>query len=423
MLLGKVPKDFDISTNATPEQVHRLFRNSRIIGRRFKIVHVVFGQEIIEVTTFRSAVNGNLGRNQIQNDDGMLIRDNSYGKTLEEDATRRDFTINAIYYDISNFTLIDFHGGLYDLNHGIIDIIGDPHTRYQEDPVRMIRAVRFSAKLGFKISKRTADPIKTHSALLLNVSNARMFDEVNKLFLTGHGLQSFHKLRDFGLFNLLFPGLDGFIENKDYQAFVEYSLASSDQRFAQQKRNMPHFLYTIMFLGKFRSQMIKHYELNESRIHQVAENVIADEICQEILAEQNAVTALPWQVSADIRKLLKSQNELLNIHDPNAVAAMADSNILRASFDIFKLRGKFEPYLSPYIRFWQPYYDRSSQRAEQRRALLNKKEEQNFTNAKSKQKKNKPAEKNGGYKREKATSRAERLAKARAWRAAMHLDP
>ena len=155
MLLGKVPKDFDISTNATPEQVHRLFRNSRIIGRRFKIVHVVFGQEIIEVTTFRSAVNGNLGRNQIQNDDGMLIRDNSYGKTLEEDAARRDFTINAIYYDISNFTLIDFHGGLYDLNHGIIDIIGDPHTRYQEDPVRMIRAVRFSAKLGFKISKRT----------------------------------------------------------------------------------------------------------------------------------------------------------------------------------------------------------------------------------------------------------------------------
>ena len=153
MLLGKVPKDFDISTNATPEQVHRLFRNSRIIGRRFKIVHVVFGQEIIEVTTFRSAVNGNLGRNQIQNDDGMLIRDNSYGKTLEEDATRRDFTINAIYYDISNFTLIDFHGGLYDLNNGIIDIIGDPHTRYQEDPVRMIRAVRFSAKLGFKIQK------------------------------------------------------------------------------------------------------------------------------------------------------------------------------------------------------------------------------------------------------------------------------
>lgn len=200
LLLGKKPKDFDVSTDATPEQVHRIFSNSRIIGRRFKIVHVVFsGQNIIEVTTFRSnstAKKGKINPTRVSAESGMLLRDNVYGKSIVEDSQRRDFTINALYLDPVKKEIYDYNGGLYDMQKGIIDIIGDPDTRYSEDPVRMIRALRFSAKLGFKLSKRTSDPIKRLSALLLEVSNARMFEEVNKLFITGHGYNSFKILKN-----------------------------------------------------------------------------------------------------------------------------------------------------------------------------------------------------------------------------------
>ena len=213
LLVGKTPKDFDVSTNATPEQVRKVFENSRIIGRRFKIVHVVFGKEIIEVTTFRGDSNNHKNKKlRVSSDSGMLVRDNVYGQDIDEDASRRDFTINAIYYDSHNETILDFHGGLYDLNAGIIDIIGDPQTRYLEDPVRIIRALRFSAKLGFKLSKRTADPIAKLAVNLREVSSARMFEEVNKLFLTGHGSESFKILRNFKIFEILFPGLAEFLD-------------------------------------------------------------------------------------------------------------------------------------------------------------------------------------------------------------------
>ncbi len=240
LLSGKAPKDFDVSTNATPEQVHRIFRNSRIIGRRFKIVHVVFGREIIEVTTFRT--NSESKRDSVRHqtsDTGMLVRDNVYGKSLEEDAERRDFTINAVYYDFKTQELIDFHAGIYDLTNQVIDIIGDPKVRYLEDPVRIIRALRFAAKLGFKLSKRTADPIAEMAPSLQQVSNARMFEEVNKLFLTGHGLESFKILREYGIFSILFPGLDEYLDNPVFNSFVEYALQSSDERYKAHYESLP----------------------------------------------------------------------------------------------------------------------------------------------------------------------------------------
>ena len=170
LLLGKKPKDFDVSTDATPEKVRSLFQNSRIIGRRFKIVHVVFGNEIIEVTTFRSnkaeavVAKQKIGKNstRVSDKSGMLLRDNVYGKNIVEDSLRRDFTINALYLDPIKQEIYDYNGGLYDMHEKVIDIIGDPETRYSEDPVRILRALRFSAKLGFKISKRSSDPIKSY---------------------------------------------------------------------------------------------------------------------------------------------------------------------------------------------------------------------------------------------------------------------
>ena len=205
LLLGLTPKDFDIATDAMPEQVTQLFRNSRVIGRRFRIVHVRFGQETIEVSTFRAHHSpfdeedpDTEPLERRRSDSGMILRDNVYGR-VDEDAGRRDFTINALYYDIRDFTLHDYADGLRDLNARQIRMIGDPAIRYREDPVRMLRAVRFAAKLDFTLAEETLKPIRTLRTLLLQVPAARLFDEVIKLFLTGHGLSSFQLLRAHGL--------------------------------------------------------------------------------------------------------------------------------------------------------------------------------------------------------------------------------
>ncbi len=367
LLSGKAPKDFDVSTNATPEQVRKVFKNSRIIGRRFKIVHVVFGREIIEVTTFRSNKEPKHdSMRHLASDSGMLVRDNVYGKTLEEDAERRDFTINAIYFDLKKSELIDYHAGLYDLQDHVIDIIGDPETRYSEDPVRIIRALRFAAKLGFKLSKRTADPITKMASSLTQVSNARMFEEVNKLFLTGHGLQSFRILKNYGIFNILFPGLEEYLINPVFNSFVEFALKSSDDRCAQNKRNMPHFLYAVILWARFQSEILRLSDLNDCVVNAASMRELADLACPKILRAQNAITAIPMSISESIRSMWSLQLQLLDINDPENVAAVASRQLFRGGFDIFRLRARFEPYLEPYVKFWQPYYDESAAKSKQR---------------------------------------------------------
>lgn len=435
LLLGQAPKDFDISTNARPEQIHRLFSNSRIIGRRFKIVHVLYGNEIIEVTTFRS---GN-SENAIQSRDGMLVRDNCYGTKLEEDSDRRDFTINAIYYDINDFSLIDFHGGLYDLNRGMIDIIGDPDKRYQEDPVRMIRAIRFKAKLGFKIAKRTEEPIARLSPLLLNISNARMFEEVNKLFLTGHGLQSFRELQHYKIFELLFPGQEEFIRSEKYNSFIEYALASSDQRYLQQKRNKPHFLYTVVLWPKIEKILLGLKNSNLSNPSPKPLDDLINTACEQALKEQYSVTAIPFAIMSDIKRLIYLVYRITDDSlEASAIDDIARQGLFRAAFDIIKLRAKFEPELIPYVKFWQHYYDEAQEkllRQQQARAESASRREEKRRKRRDKSSKRKQ-EKTGGrqedapkkesaaeFDKDTSKERQERLARARAWRAAMNLDP
>ena len=206
LLLGKTPKDFDIATNATPEQIKALFSNCRLIGRRFRLAHIVFGRDVIEVATFRGHHHQvNTSKHvSAQSDEGMLLRDNVYG-TIEEDAERRDFTVNALYYSAKDFTLHDFEGGIEDLAERKLELIGDPETRYREDPVRMLRAVRFAAKLEMTISPRTAAPIRELAPLLQDIPAARLFEETLKLFLAGDGLATYKLLREYGLFQPLFP--------------------------------------------------------------------------------------------------------------------------------------------------------------------------------------------------------------------------
>jgi len=202
LLLGHHPKDFDVATDATPEEVRKIFGNCRLIGRRFRLAHIHFGREIIEVATFRAAHGeGEEGEGITAN--GLILRDNVFG-TLEDDAWRRDFTVNALYYNIDDFSVVDFTGGLADLKAGVLRIIGDAKTRFLEDPVRMLRAARFAAKLGFQLDTGMAAEIHALADKLIDVPPARLFDEVLKLFHTGHALRSYEVLRELNLFGYLF---------------------------------------------------------------------------------------------------------------------------------------------------------------------------------------------------------------------------
>ena len=244
LLLKRTPKDFDVATNATPEQVHKVFRRSRIIGRRFQIVHVMFGSETIEVSTFRgSHLSDDVGA-QIA-DSGRILRDNVFG-SHEEDAIRRDFTANALYYDPHTEEIFDFHNGLPDLKAGVLRIIGNPETRYREDPVRMLRAVRLSAKLGLKLDPATETPIPKLADLLHDVPPARLFDEMLKLFLSGHAMESARALREHGLHHGLLPMLDVVLEQPMGERFVNLALQNTDERVLTDKPVSPAFLFATL---------------------------------------------------------------------------------------------------------------------------------------------------------------------------------
>lgn len=239
LLLGVRPKDFDVATGALPEEVHRLFRRSHLIGRRFKLVHVIFGDETVEVSTFRS------GAAENTDEHGRVLRDNIYG-TREEDAARRDFTVNAFYYDPSNETILDFHQGIRDLRRKTVRMIGDARARYREDPIRLLRAVRFAAKLGFSMDERTRSPIQELAPLMENVPPSRLFDEMVKLLLSGHALECVHRLRIEGLHHGLLPMLDVILEQPMGERFVNLALEQTDERTRSGKPVSPAFLFAAL---------------------------------------------------------------------------------------------------------------------------------------------------------------------------------
>lgn len=438
LLLGKSPKDFDVSTNATPEQVRRLFNNARIIGRRFKIVHIMYNTDIIEVTTFRGgsqqklevdyAISREGKKFEVQaNPEGMLLRDNSYGKKLEDDAQRRDFTINAIYLDIQTGNLIDFHGGLYDLTQGVIDIIGDPETRYREDPVRILRAARFSAKLGFKISKRTLDMIEPCASYLRQVSRARMYDEVNKLFLTGHAQATFNVLISLGIFNQLFYISDVLLNSNIIRDFLSNAFASTDQRFAEGKCNKPHFLYAIILWHEF----IWNFYITRNELMLSANNInykdMITRLASQVVLAQFQYTSLPEQIIRSIVLLWRLQF-LLESKDPEKyVKETTTYQAFRAAFDLFKLRAEFDTNLRSRVDFWQPYYDQCKADAEKRRMLNDNSRakpsrgpRRDRNDRKDRNDRNDRRDRND---RNDRNDRGDHAKRARAWREAMNLAP
>jgi poly(A) polymerase len=290
LLLSREPKDFDVATNATPEEVNQIFRRSRIIGRRFRLVHVMFGQETIEVSTFRGSHTTENGDAQTA-DSGRIIRDNVFG-SIEEDAKRRDFSANALYYDPAKQMVYDFHHGFEDIKAGVLRMIGQPETRYAEDPVRMLRAVRLSAKLGLKIDQATEKPIAKMAALLHDVPASRLFDEMLKLFLSGHAMESVNALRAQDLHHGLLPMLDVVLEQPLGERFVMLALENTDNRILAGKSTNPSFLFATLLwhevLAAWEAYKLEKYPPIPA-LHMAMSDVIA--LQAQKLAIHNRYTA------------------------------------------------------------------------------------------------------------------------------------
>ena len=296
LLLGIKPKDFDVATNATPEQVKRLFRRAFIIGRRFQIVHVMFGQEIIEVTTFR----GTSSENAPKDEHGRVLRDNTFGEQ-HEDAVRRDFTINAMYYDPASQTVLDYHNGIADIRSRVLRIIGQPEARYREDPVRLLRVVRFAAKLDFTIAPTTREPIQIMAPLINNVPAARVFDEMLKLLLSGHALACLRQLRKEGLHHGLLPLLDVVLEQPLGEKFVTLALANTDERVRQGKPVSPGFLFASLLWHQVLEKWNAYQAAGEYPIP--ALHLAAD----DVLDTQTEKLALQRKIASDMRDIWAMQ--------------------------------------------------------------------------------------------------------------------
>ncbi|GAB4299741.1 MAG: polynucleotide adenylyltransferase PcnB [Methylophaga sp.] len=352
LLLGHEPKDFDVATNALPEQVHKLFRRSRLIGRRFKLVHVHFGRDVIEVATFRAPPEAN---NHVD-DQGRIVQDNVYG-TLEQDAWRRDFTINALYYNIRDFSIIDYTGGIADLNAGLIRLIGDVETRYREDPVRMLRALRFVGKLGLKLDKKTEAGIFKLAGLLSDIPPARLFDETLKLYLTGNAAVTHELLCHYGLFDEMYPQTAALLhEEKDGypRTLLMKALENTDRRIDNKKPVTPAFLFAALLWEpvRQRAQLLMENGLSEIPAMQRA--------ASEVLTEQVQRVAVPKRFSLVTRDIWSMQPRLLKRQGKRAFRSLLHPKF-RAAYDFLALRSEAGEPLSDLVDWWTRFQEVSAQ--------------------------------------------------------------
>ncbi|HHX3356544.1 TPA: polynucleotide adenylyltransferase PcnB [Legionella anisa] len=348
LLLHKAPKDFDVATDATPNQVKNLFRNGRIIGRRFKLVHILFHREIIEVATFRSHVA--IDESQLTNERGMLVRDNAYG-SLDEDAWRRDFTINSLYYNISDSSIIDFTGGVNDVEEKLIRMIGDPIKRYQEDPVRMLRAIRFSAKLNFKLARETEAPFPEISHLITHVSNSRLFDEMTKLYQCGNAIAVQGLLMQYGLFQHLFPQTHVLL-NSTYpvNALVTIALENTDIRIHEEKPVTPAFLFAVLLWFP----MIEcAKELQKTGIDPLPS---IEKAMSLVLAEQNKIISIPKRYTQIVREIWLLQYRFVKRLGGRAFNLLQHPRF-RAAYDFMALRALAGDESMELAQWWTAFQD------------------------------------------------------------------
>jgi poly(A) polymerase len=345
LLMGKEPKDYDVATDATPEEVRHLFRRSRIIGRRFRIVHVMCGRDTIEVTTFRGQsapppetnLEGEEGEEEEAeeadrhvNENGRLLRDNVFGTQLE-DAARRDFTMNALYYDPGTAEIWDSQQGVADIKHGVLRVIGDPETRYREDPVRMLRAVRLSAKLNLKLDPATKKPIRSLAELLQDVPKARLFDEMLKLFMSGHALESAKRLREEGLHHGVLPLLDVLLEQPMGERFVTLALQNTDERIEADKPVSPAFLFASLFWHEVLARWQKYQKRDMGPIPAL------NEAMDDVIQKQVETLAIPRRYTTVMREIWSFQPRFTQRSGQRPFRLLENPRF-RAGFDFLQLR-------------------------------------------------------------------------------------
>lgn len=340
LIVGLAPKDFDVATNATPAQIRPLFRRARIIGRRFQLVHVVFGQEIIETSTFRAPSSGD----QSTDEHGRILRDNEFG-THEEDAARRDFTINALYYDPIKEEVIDFHQGVADLKNRVIRMIGDPETRYREDPVRMLRALRFAAKLGARIDPPTEQPIARLAGLIEHVPASRLFDETLKLLTCGHAMECLRELRRSGLTQSLIPLIDRIFEEQGGEDFVEIALSRTDARVRAGKSVSPSFLFAALL---WRLVSKRWQTLTSGGAHRIEALMQA---ADSVIEDQTHKLAIQRRYQSDMREiwLMQARFERATVR---SIWRLIDQPRFRAAVDFLQLRAEAREVDSVLAQWW-----------------------------------------------------------------------
>ncbi len=351
LLLGREPKDFDVVTNARPEEIRRVFRNARLIGRRFKLVHVRFGREIIEVATYRARPQpGDAESHAPLTSEGRILRDNVYGGQ-EEDALRRDFTVNALYYNFHDFSIVDYVDGVSDLERGLLRVIGDAAERYREDPVRMLRAVRFIGKLGFRLSDDTEAAIGPSAARLDAVPPARLFEEVLKLFHGGYAAQTFELLRHYNLFRYLFPLTDADLARDSFfGAFIARALENTDERIHNQLPVTPAFLFAVMLWHpmQFLSQSFQSKGLAPYEAYQAA--------AREAIQKQTACIAVPRRFTTPMREIWSLQSRLERRGGKRALRLLHHPRF-RAAYDFLCLRAHVGETSSELADWWTRFQE------------------------------------------------------------------
>jgi poly(A) polymerase len=353
-LVGLHPKDFDVATDATPDEVRALFGNCRLIGRRFRLAHVRFGREIIEVATFRAAANHE--DDDAQHDhEGRILRDNVYG-SIDEDVWRRDFTCNALYYNIADFSIWDYVGGAEDVKRRRIALIGDADSRMREDPVRMLRAVRFAAKLDFTIDESVSEAIADNAERLTNVPAARLFDEFLKLFQGGHAEKTFDMLREYGLFGQLFPATDQELdEDPTFDSFVRAALQNTDRRVARGKSVTPMFLLGVFFWAPTRRLAAVRRageKMSESQALSLAS--------YELAAEQQRLLSIPRRFTVPMREMIALQPRFTSTRGKRAMNLL-EHRRFRAAYDFMQLLAKVGQFDGELARFWTEVQEQSQE--------------------------------------------------------------
>ena len=355
LLLGIAPKDFDIATDARPEQIKPLFRRALVIGRRFRLVHVMMGPETVEVSTFRAAD----PQTAEKDEHGRVLRDNVFG-SQEEDARRRDFTVNALYYDPASEEVVDFHGGLSDLKKRVMRVIGDPETRYREDPVRMLRGVRLAAKLGLTLDSATREPIRRLAPLMERVPPARLFDEMLKLLLSGHASACLRQLREVGLHKGLLPLLDVILEQPLGERFVTLALAQTDERVLAERPVSPAFLFAALLwhevLAAWKARMARGERSVPALEHAM----------DEVLDTQCAKLAITRKLTATMREVWVMQPRFEQ-RSASRAFRLLEAPRFRMAYDFLALRAASGEVPAEIEAWWRAFQSADD---ETRKAML-----------------------------------------------------